>query len=211
MSEAALVAAAVVAAYLLGAVPFGYLAGRMRGIDIRTVGSRNVGATNVFRSLGRAIGVAVMVADILKGVAAVVIARFVTDDPWPLVAAGAAVAGHVYPVWLRFRGGKGVAVGGGVAIGLVPWVALALVPVWLILVGVTRYVSVGSLVVAVAFAPVVWAFGHDLPTVAFAAVVGAAVIWRHRANVARLARGTELRLEWGRRRGPSPAEREPAP
>ena len=191
-------AIAIAVAYLLGSIPFGYVAGRLRGIDIRTVGSRNVGATNVFRTLGKPTGIAVMALDILKGVAAAVIARVISDDPWPLVAAGAAVAGHVYPVWLGFRGGKGVAVGAGVAIGLVPWVALALVPVWVLIVAITRYVSLASLVAAVAFTPAVWLLGYSNATVAFAALVALAVIWRHRTNIVRLLRGEELRLEFRR-------------
>ncbi|MEQ9094192.1 MAG: glycerol-3-phosphate 1-O-acyltransferase PlsY, partial [Miltoncostaeaceae bacterium] len=168
MSEPLAIAAAIAAAYLLGSLPFGYLAGRARGVDIRTVGSRNVGATNVFRTLGKPIGIAVMAADIAKGVLAVVLARWITDDPWPLVAAGAAVVGHVYPLWLRFRGGKGVAVGCGVAIGLMPLAVLVLVPVWVVVIVATRYVSLGSIVAAAALTPTVWAFGYEWPTVAFA-------------------------------------------
>lgn len=202
-------AIAVIAAYLLGSIPFGYLAGLTRGVDIRTVGSRNVGATNVFRTLGKPVGVAVMALDIAKGVVAVVIARLITDDPWPLVAAGAAVAGHVYPVWLRFRGGKGVAVGCGVAIGLVPWVVLTLVPVWVIVIAVTRYVSLGSIICAVAFTPMVWLYGYSTATIVFAGLISAAVLWRHRANMGRLIRGKELRLDFSRRRGGSPTT--PAP
>lgn len=194
----------VLCAYLLGSIPSGYLAGRARGIDIRTVGSRNVGATNVFRALGKGIGIGVMVADIAKGAAAVVIARLLTDDPWPLVAAGAAIAGHVWPVWLRFRGGKGVAVGGGAVIALIPLVALILVPIWLLVVGTTRYVSLASIACAVALTPVVWLVGSSAPTLAFAALVSAGVLIRHRANMARLARGTELRLDLRRRRGEGP-------
>jgi acyl phosphate:glycerol-3-phosphate acyltransferase len=207
VSTAVAAMAAVAIAYLLGSIPFGYLAGRVRGVDIRTVGSRNVGATNVFRTLGKPIGIAVMGLDIAKGVVAVVAARALVDDPWPLLAAGAAVVGHVYPVWLRFRGGKGVAVGAGVAIGLVPWAALVLVSVWVVIVALTRYVSLASIVVAAAFAPVVWAFGYDAATIGFAAVVGAAVIWRHRSNILRLVRGEELRLDFRRaRRGGAPAD-----
>lgn len=193
-------AIAVVAAYLLGSIPFGYLAGLARGVDIRTVGSRNVGATNVFRTLGKPTGIAVMALDIGKGVVAVVIARIITDDPWPLIAAGAAVLGHVYPVWLRFKGGKGVAVGCGVAIGLVPWVVLVLAPVWVLVIALTRYVSLGSIICAIAFTPAVWLFGYGWPTTVFAGIVSAAVVWRHRANIVRLLHGEELRLDLGRRR-----------
>lgn len=200
------IATALVVAYLLGAIPFGYLAGRARGVDIRTVGSKNVGATNVFRTLGKPIGVAVMVADIAKGVVAVLVARVLVDDPWPLVAAGAAVAGHVYPVWLGFRGGKGVAVGAGVAIGLVPWAAAVLVPAWVLVIAITRYVSLGSILAAAAFTPVVWAFGYDWPTLIFAGLISLAVLWRHRGNMARLIRGEELRLDFSRSRRSDPGD-----
>ena len=195
------VAIAVALAYLLGSIPSGYLAGRLRGIDIRTVGSRNVGATNVFRTLGTRIGVAVMVADIAKGAAAVLVARALTDSPWPLVAAGAAVAGHVWPVWLRFRGGKGVAVGAGAAIALVPPAVGILAPLWLLIVATTRYVSLASIVCALLFTPAVWLLGYPAAAVVFAGIVSAAVVWRHRANVGRLVRGRELRIEWRRGAG----------
>ncbi len=196
MSEAL----AVVLAYLLGSIPSGYLAGRLRGIDIREVGSKNVGATNVFRSLGKTIGVAVMLADIGKGIAAIAVAVALADDPWPLVAAGAAIVGHVFPVWLGFRGGKGVAVTAGVTIGLMPLAAAVMIPVWIAIVAVTRYVSVASIAAAIGLTPVAWALGAPWPTVVFAALVSAAVLWRHRGNVARLRRGTELRLDFRRAR-----------
>jgi acyl phosphate:glycerol-3-phosphate acyltransferase len=194
------VALILAAAYLLGSLPTGYLVGRLRGVDIRTVGSRNVGATNVFRVLGTRLGVAVMAVDIAKGIAAVILARAVLDDPWPLVAAGAAIVGHVYPVWLRFHGGKGVAVAAGALIGLVPLAVAVLFPVWLLLVGTTRYVSVGSILCAVALTPVAWAFGASWPTLVFAGLAAAAVVWRHRGNLGRLLRGTELRIDFRPRR-----------
>lgn len=194
-------AIAVVAAYLLGSIPFAYLAGLTRGVDIRTVGSRNVGATNVFRTLGRRIGVAVMVLDIAKGAVAVVVAEAITDSPWPVIAAGAAILGHVFPVWLRFRGGKGVAVAGGAVLALAPVPALITVAIWFVLVALTRYVSVGSIAGAIAFPLLVILFGEDTPTIVFAIVAGAAVVVKHRANIQRLLNGTELRLELGRRDG----------
>jgi glycerol-3-phosphate acyltransferase PlsY len=182
-------------AYLLGSIPFGYLAGRARGIDIRTVGSRNIGTTNVFRTLGSRWGAAVLVADVGKGLAAVLIASALVDDPWPLAAAGAAVVGHLAPAWLRFRGGKGVAVAAGALIGLMPLVTATLVLLWVALVVATRYVSLASITAALAFTPLAWALGHDLPDVVFAGVVSALVLVRHRANLARLVRGQELRIE----------------
>ena len=184
----------VLGAYLAGSIPFGYLAGRLRGVDIRTVGSKNVGATNVFRTLGKRWGIAVMIADIGKGLGAALLARWLTDDPWPLVASGAAVAGHVFPVWLRFRGGKGVATGAGVVIGLMPLVSLVLVAVWVLIVATTRYVSLASVVGAVACPPLAALFGYTWPTVAFATIISVAVLIRHWQNVKRLMAGTESRI-----------------
>lgn len=194
-------AAVVVLAYLLGSIPFAYIAGRARGIDLRTVGSGNLGAANVFRNLGRGMGIAVMTADILKGVVAVVVARLLTDDPWPAIAAGAAMAGHVFPVWLRFRGGKGVATGAGAVIGLMPLAAVILVGLWALIVVTTRYTSVASITGAAVATPLVWALGYPWSDVAFIAVAAIAVITLHRGNLRRLAAGTELRIELGRPRG----------
>ena len=191
---------AIAVAYVLGSIPSGYLAGRLRGIDIREVGSKNVGATNVFRSLGKGIGLAVMGADIAKGAAAVGIAVALAGDPWPLIAGGAAILGHVFPVWLGFRGGKGVAVTAGVAIALMPLAAAVMIPVWILIVAVTRYVSVASIAAAVLLTPVAWLFGASWPTLVFAALVSLGVLWRHRGNVERLRRGTELRLDFRRAR-----------
>jgi glycerol-3-phosphate acyltransferase PlsY len=191
----------VVLAYLLGSIPFAFLAGRARGIDLRTVGSGNLGAANVFRTLGREMGLAVMAADILKGVVAVVIARMLTDDPWPAVAAAAAMAGHVFPVWLRFKGGKGVAVGGGAVIGLMPLAALILFAVWIVTVAVTRYTSLAAIVGAVIATPLVWAMGYPAADIIFTALAAAAVLFLHRANIGRLLRGQENRIQLGRARG----------
>lgn len=195
------IAIALVAAYLCGSVPFAYLAGLTRGIDIRTVGSKNVGATNVFRTLGRTIGIAVMVLDIAKGVVAVLVAEALVDSPWPVVAAGAAIVGHVFPVWLRFKGGKGVAVAGGTIIALAPLAALGVILLWFVVTATTRYVSVASIAAAIAFPPLVVLIGEDRPTIVFSVLAAAAVIVKHRANISRLAAGTELRLDFGRRGG----------
>jgi acyl phosphate:glycerol-3-phosphate acyltransferase len=191
----------VIVAYLLGSIPFAYLAGKTRGIDIRTVGSKNVGATNVFRELGRRIGITVMALDIAKGLIAVVIADVYTASPWPLIAAAAAILGHVFPVWLRFKGGKGVAVAGGAMIGLATIPALIIVVIWVAIVGLTRYVSVASIACAAIFPFLVLAFGAPWPTVAFAALASIMVIARHRANIGRLRRGEEPRLNFGGRAG----------
>jgi acyl phosphate:glycerol-3-phosphate acyltransferase len=190
----------VALAYLLGSIPFAFLAGRARGIDLRLVGSGNLGAANVFRTLGRGMGIAVMAADILKGVVAVVIARTLTDDPWPAIAAGAAMAGHVYPAWLRFKGGKGVAVGGGAVIGLMPLAALILLALWALTVAVTRYTSLAAIVGALVATPLVWALGYPASNVIFTGLACAAVLVLHRGNLRRLLRGQELRIEFRRAR-----------
>ena len=141
-------AIALVAAYLLGSIPFALIAGRLHGVDLRTQGSGNLGATNVFRTLGRTAGVTVMVLDIAKGAAAVLLAEALTNNPWPLAAGALAILGHVFPVWTRFKGGKGVAVGAGALIGLVPAASGIIVAIWLLTVLITRYVSVASIVAA---------------------------------------------------------------
>jgi glycerol-3-phosphate acyltransferase PlsY len=192
----------VAVAYLLGSIPFAFLAGRARGVDLRTVGSGNLGAANVFRTLGRDMGIAVMAADILKGVVAVVIARLLTDDPWPAIAAAAAMAGHVFPVWLRFKGGKGVAVAGGAVIALMPLVALILFGIWIAIVATTRYTSLASITGALAATPLAWALGEPLSTIIFAAAGAAALLFLHRSNIRRLLRGEENRIELGRARRP---------
>lgn len=191
MSEAL----AVAAAYLLGSIPFAFLAGRARGVDLRTIGSGNLGAANVFRALGKGMGIAVMAADIGKGVAAVLIARALTDDPWPAIAAGAAVAGHVFPVWMSFKGGKGVAVGGGAVIGLMPLASLILLPFWLIVVLISRFTSLGSILGAIAATPVVWALGYSTSNVVFTAIASAAVLLLHRGNIVRLIQHRENRID----------------
>ena len=192
----------VALAYLLGSIPFAYLAGRARGVDLRTVGSGNLGAANVFRTLGREMGIAVMAADILKGVVAVVIARLLTDDPWPAVAAAAAMTGHVFPVWLRFKGGKGVAVAGGAVIALMPLAAIICFAIWVVVVATTRYTSLAAIIACLASTPLAWALGYPLSTIVFAAVGTAAVLFLHRGNVRRLLRGEERRIELGRPRRP---------
>lgn len=195
-------AIALVVAYLLGSIPSGHIAGRLRGVDLRTMGSGNMGAANVFRTLGKKMGIAVLVADIAKGAVAVVIAGALTDDPWPLAAGCVAVAGHIFPVWLRFRGGKGVATAAGVIVGLMPLVAAVLLPAWFVIVAITRFTSVGSILTAAAATPLAWAFGYDWTHVVLAGVMAIAVLVKHRSNMVRLAQRRENRIEFRR---PKPA------
>jgi acyl phosphate:glycerol-3-phosphate acyltransferase len=186
---------AIAAGYLLGSLPFGYWAGRLRGIDLRLAGSGNTGATNAMRVLGLKIGIPVMILDIAKGAAAVLIAQGVSDsDLVPVLAAAAAVAGHMYPLFLGFKGGKGVATGAGTMIALVPWIGVAAFVLWLTVSLATRYVSIGSVVTAVAYPAAAIASGQAWAVCAYTVGAGAWVIWRHRANIARLRAGTENRI-----------------
>ncbi|MSO43775.1 MAG: glycerol-3-phosphate 1-O-acyltransferase [Thermoleophilia bacterium] len=196
-------AIAIIAAYFLGAMPFALLAGKMKGVDLRAAGSGNLGATNVFRNLGRTAGIVVMALDIAKGVGAVLIAESLTGAPWPMVAGAVAIIGHVFPVWTKFRGGKGVAVGAGVLIGLAPAAAGVMIGIWVVLVLVTRYVSVASIIAALSAAPLAWAFGTPWSYVGFVALVSLVVIGTHRGNIVRLARGEETRISFGRK-APAP-------
>jgi len=199
--------------YLLGSIPFGLLVAQARGIDIRKHGSGNIGATNVLRTLGKKWGVLVFVLDAIKGLAAVLLAeRFFGIDLSPpgvfhlsaaqtgIVAGIACILGHNFPVWLRFKGGKGVATSAGVILGLVPLAVLAALLIWVAVFYGTRYVSLAS--IAAAFAIPV-AVGIQLRMNGkpfdslfwFSIVVAAMAVWRHRPNIQRLLAGTENRFE----------------
>jgi glycerol-3-phosphate acyltransferase PlsY len=193
---------AAIAAYVVGAIPVGFLIARAFGIgDIRRHGSGNIGATNVLRTAGRLPAVATLLGDIVKGYAAVVAAGWVAGAGPRALAVGAvaAVVGNCWSVFLGFRGGKGVATGLGALLRLVPLATLAALPVFLVVVITTRYVSLGSLLGAACVPFGALALGAPRPAVAGAAAVAALVILRHRDNIARLRAGTERRL--GERRG----------
>jgi acyl phosphate:glycerol-3-phosphate acyltransferase len=188
----------VAIAYILGSIPFGYLLVRgKKGIDVRTTGSGSTGATNVMRSLGSAGFAATFVLDLLKGFAAVVIAGRLTDaDPrWSAAAAVAAVIGHCFPVWLKFRGGKGVATALGVFLALAPLEAGIALAIFVVLVAIFRYVSLGSVVAAAVFPALVYGLNHPpLPITLGAAASAAVIIGRHHSNIARLLSGTESKV-----------------
>jgi len=203
MSDTLRGAIVLLAAYLLGALPWSvWIARWTRGIDVRTVGSGNPGATNVLRSAGRGPGIAALAADVLKGVAAVVLARLVAPSPaWLGWAALAAVCGHVFSAFLGFRGGKGVATAAG-ALGAVSPEALAVaLVVFAATVALSRYVSLGSILAAVTFPIALWLLaGPALDAEARASLavtsslIALLVLVRHRANIERLLQGTENRL-----------------
>jgi glycerol-3-phosphate acyltransferase PlsY len=194
-------AIALILAYLLGSIPTSYLAGRLgAGIDLREHGSRNLGATNVWRVLGPRYAVPVGLFDVAKGtVAAVALGQLGGTQGWmPLATGGAAVLGHVFPVFLSFRGGKGVATGAGMLLGLAPMAVLAAAAAWGAVLYLTGYVSAGSLTAAVVFPVVSWLLNPDDHYALGAGIVlGVFVFYTHRANVRRLLDGTESRF--GRR------------
>ncbi|HEY4422594.1 MAG TPA: glycerol-3-phosphate 1-O-acyltransferase PlsY [Pyrinomonadaceae bacterium] len=186
----------VVVAYLLGSIPFGYLIVRGKsGADIRETGSGGTGATNVSRRAGKAAGVLTLLLDAAKGCVAVLIARAVSGEDWVIAAAAiAALVGHIFPVWLGFRGGKGVATGVGIFLVLAPIALLCAGVVFVAIVVLTRYVSLGSLTAAVLIPVLVWVLSDSQPLLV-AAVVGAAlIVFAHRGNIQRLVSGTESRF-----------------
>ena len=187
--------AAVAFGYLVGSVPFAHLLARRRGIDLREVGSGNVGAANVLRTSGAREAVLVMCLDAAKGAVAVLIVAALTTGPATPVAAGlASIIGHIYPVWLGFRGGKGVATAAGVFAVLAPLALAIASTVFVLAVWATRYISVGSIAGAIALA--VSAAASEVPgAVAVGAAIAALIIvHRHRGNLARLMSGTERRV-----------------
>jgi glycerol-3-phosphate acyltransferase PlsY len=201
-------AALLVGSYLLGSIPFGYLAGRLGGIDIRQAGSGNVGATNVVRALGKAYGYPVFALDFLKGFTAVKISMLMAPGRPPewnspeifgIVAAISSVLGHSYPPWLKFKGGKGVATSAGALLALTPIATLVGVAIWIVVFWLTRYVSLASITAAVLLPIIVLVVksqdqNKGKPLVYSSVCVAAVVIWRHRSNLSRLIRGTEPRF-----------------
>jgi len=206
-----------VAAYLLGSIPTGFLVARAKGIDIRTVGSGNIGATNAMRALGKPAGIFVLLMDALKGYAACTflpplifnwlvphfsgLFRYFQDEPVELqirfyVVAGIfAVLGHNYTCWLRFNGGKGIATSAGVYLALAPWALLIAAVVFVLALLATRFVSVGSISAAVALPAAVWILPpHNLLLGIVTTVLGLLAIFKHRSNIKRLLSGTEQRF-----------------
>ncbi len=181
--------------YLAGSVPFAYLLARRRGIDVRVAGSGNVGAANVLRTTGPWRGVIVMGLDMSKGIAAVAIANLLAGGTALIALTGAAaIVGHIYPVWLRFHGGKGVAVAAGVFTMLSPGATAAAAALFLVTAWATRYVSLASIAATVALPPAAWLLGSPLSVVLVAAGAAVLILFRHRTNWHRLRMGTERRV-----------------
>ncbi len=188
-------------AYLLGAIPFGWVLVKLKtGQDVRSFGSGNIGATNVLRTTGRLIGVLTLVFDIAKGYIAVwLMARYTSESPlWMSAAALAVIAGHAYPVFLKWHGGKAVASFIGAFLYLTPVPLLAVLLIFVIVVAVSRYISLGSIVAAGTFPLAVWLILHPPASELLAAVVAAAfIVYRHKANIARIRAGTEYVFTFG--------------
>ena len=202
-----LVVALSIGSYLLGSIPAGYIAGRLAGVDIRKVGSGNVGATNVTRSLGKAYGYAVFAFDFLKGLVAVSISillaeriklGIISPELAGITAAVCAVLGHSFPIWLAFKGGKGVATSAGALFGLMPLAALIGVIIWITTFQLTRYVSLASILAAISLPLIVLLIslgnGQGKLLFYFSLGLAAVVVLRHSSNISRLLHGTEPRF-----------------
>jgi glycerol-3-phosphate acyltransferase PlsY len=186
----------VLGGYVLGSMPFGYwLVRLLRHEDVRTVGSGNIGASNVWRSYGRAYGIPVVVLDVSKGYVPALVGTLLVGELTGALAGGAAMLGHWRPLFLRFqRGGKTVATGGGTFFGIAPLLGVLGLAAWLLVFLVSRYASVASMTTGVALVVLAVLLDEPWPVVVFAAVSGVAVIVLHRPNIARLRAGTETRF-----------------
>jgi acyl phosphate:glycerol-3-phosphate acyltransferase len=198
--------AVAVLAYLLGSIPTGFLVAHAKGVDIRAVGSGNIGATNVLRTLGKPAGIVVLLVDALKGWLAVVpmprlvVAAFgIASDPltletFQIIAGVCAILGHNYTCWLNFKGGKGIATSAGVLLALVPWALVTILTIWIIVFALTRYVSLASLAASAALPFASWLTHESLTKVIVTGAMGVLAIYKHRANIQRLLNGTEPRF-----------------
>jgi len=192
----------LLSAYLLGSIPFGLLISHARGVDIRSKGSGNIGATNVFRMVGKPWGLLCFALDFAKGLGAALalpplLAASLSDSPNVALWAGtASILGHNFPVWLKFKGGKGIATSGGVLAGAAPWALLTGLVTWLLVMAVSRIVSLASILAALAVAISGWIAYPDNPVLAgILTVLGLIAVWRHRSNIQRLRKGEEHRFK----------------
>ncbi len=191
--------AVVAAGYIVGSIDFGVIVPRLLGVDIYAAGSGNPGASNVLRSLGKGVAAVVVAGDVAKGLGATALGAIAVGDAVGFAAGAAAVVGHCFPVWHRFRGGKGVAAAGGMTLWLEPILGLAMIVVWVLLVGITRRASIASLVVVVGYVPALALLGRRSWELAWAGVAVVLILSRHHANIRRLLSGAEHTLEGGSR------------
>jgi len=197
MTAAIYIGCAVVC-YFLGSIPTGYLWAKACGFDIRTVGSGNIGATNVMRALGKGPGTAVLLIDALKGFLPVFLAPGLFTDvdrnAMQIICCVSVIAGHNWTCWLRFKGGKGIATSGGALLAFLPLPLLCALSVWGIVLGTSRYVSLASISAAAAIPVATWFITRDTTLTIFTGVVGALAVYKHKANIQRLLAGTENRV-----------------
>ena len=191
----------LIGAYLVGAIPFGFLIGKMRGVDVRTVGSKNIGATNVFRTVGKKWGLLAFFCDVMKGFLPTLLARhFVAVPHLPLCVAIACVVGHMLTPYMKFKGGKGVATAFGALIALMPATVGMAFALFAIVFACSHYISLGSCTAATALAIAVWipfldhAGCNDLPLCILVTLIAAFIVWKHRSNIGRLVRGEENKI-----------------
>lgn len=194
----------VVFAYICGSVPWGYIIGKANGIDVRTVGSKNIGATNVTRCVGKKAGKLCFALDFLKGLLPVLIARYiigVSGSVTELLVVFAAILGHVFPVFLNFKGGKGVSTAAGAIMALAPVPLVTALVIWVVVFFISRYVSLASITAAAVLPVIAWVMiltgnrnGASVPVAIVLTVIAALAIFRHRSNIRRLLDGTENRF-----------------
>jgi glycerol-3-phosphate acyltransferase PlsY len=195
------------ASYLFGSIPTGFLWGKARGIDVRAVGSGNIGATNVMRALGKGPGIAVLLLDAAKGFLPVFYAPRLFPYPdvnqitLQIICCICVIAGHNWTCWLKFKGGKGIATSAGALLAFLPWPLVCALSVWLIVFVLWRYVSLASICAAAAIPVATWLIERNVSLLVFTAVIGALAIYKHKANIQRLLAGTENRV--GRHRRPT--------
>ncbi len=196
MTPNGLIVVVFIAAYLIGSLPFGYLLTQaIKKTDIRNYGSGNIGATNVLRVMGWKAALPVFTLDMLKGVAVVLLAKAVTDLPAVYLTAGfLALVGHSFPLFLKFKGGKAAATGIGVVVMLSGWAALSLIVIAIMVIFITRYVSLGSITGALAVPLFFLLFGFELSYIIFGLATAALIGYRHHENISRLLKGTESRI-----------------
>ena len=188
-------------AYLAGSIPVGFLIGRMRGVDVRTVGSKNIGATNVYRTVGKKWGFLAFACDFLKGLVPVLLAkRFGCDVHLPLAVGLMTVVGHMFTCFMKFKGGKGIATGFGMLVGLLPWLVLTAFGIFVVTVWISHYISLGSCLAAAFLAVGVWfpwlgSMGvRNLPLSIVVTLVALVAIYKHKANIRRLMDGCENKI-----------------
>lgn len=198
----------LVAAYLIGGIPFGYLIGKSQGVDVRTVGSKNIGATNVFRTVGKKAGIVAFVCDVMKGLIPVLVTKWINTVEWlPLAVGIMTVVGHMLTPYMKFKGGKGVATAFGMLIGLIPGMVGVAFLLFAIVFACSNYISLGScsaagfLMVAI-WLPILGGRGyHDIPLCILVTLICGFIIFKHRANIKRLIAGNENKIYLFKRNG----------